>query len=160
MNISLDVDDRHLIDLMIREWCVFWEFPKVFRRARAVPIKIPKSMLFRACLYPSPDIAEGFVVHCLELDLIGEGSSPEKAIVELIQAIEIQIESCNSVSQFLFPAPASVWKRYKDSVTAGRIILARIIEQAFDELPDLAYTPTFETIAATSAVPHEYVAVD
>ena len=90
-------------------------------------IRIPKSMMFRACLYPSTDIPGYFVAHCLELDLIGEGESPVKAIVELIQAIEIQIETCDNYSQFMFPAPASVWKRYKDSVGAGRIILGRLV---------------------------------
>lgn len=123
-----------------------------------MPIKIPKSMLFRACLYQSQDVLGVFVAHCLELDLIGEGTSPEKAIVELIQAMEIQIENCDNFSQFLFPAPASVWKRYKDSINAGRVVLARIVEKALHELPDLTYIPNFETIAATSAIPREYIA--
>ena len=78
-------------------------------------IKVPKSILFRACVYPSPDINNLFVAHCLELDLIGEGSTPKDAIVELIQAIEIQIEACKSPSQFFFPAPGGVWQKYKQA---------------------------------------------
>ena len=116
-------------------------------------------MLFRACLYPSPDIEGYFVAHCLELDVIGEGDTPEKAIVELIQAIEIQIENCKNVTQFLFPAPAFVWKRYKDSVNAGRAILKRIVEQAMEELPQSDYTPYFENVGASSTIPQEYVTI-
>ena len=70
-------------------------------------------LIFRACVYPSPDVKGWLVVHCLELDLIGEGATPKDAIVELIQAIEIQIEACKTNSQLFFPAPAYVWQRYK-----------------------------------------------
>jgi len=114
-------------------------------------------MSFRACLYASPDIKGYFVAHCLELDVIGEGSKPEKAIIELIQAIELQIENCTDFSQFLFPAPASVWKRYKDSRNAGRAVLRRILDEAFQELPELTHKPTFENIGATRAIPSQYV---
>lgn len=116
-------------------------------------------MLFRACLYPSPDIKGFFVVHCLELDLIGEGNTPKEAIVELIQAIELQIESCENISDLLFPAPGWVWKRYKDSIHAGRGVLQKIIERAVQSFPQLDYTPNFENIAATNTVPREYVNV-
>lgn len=121
--------------------------------------KIPKSMLFRACLYPSPDIEGHYVAHCLELDLIGEGDDPIAAITELIQAIELQIENCEDISQFLFPAPGSVWKKYKDSINAGRVVLQRIVEQAVQSIPQLSYKPYFENFAATSTVPHEYIDV-
>ena len=122
--------------------------------------KIPKSMLFRACLYPSPDIQGYFVAHCLELDVIGEGDTPEKALIELVQAIEIQIENCTNATQFLFPAPASVWKRYKDSVNAGRAILKRIVEQVMEKLPASDYTPYFENVGASSTIPEEYVTIN
>ena len=122
-------------------------------------MKLSKSMSFRACLYLSPDVEGHFVAHCLELDVIGEGCSPEKAIVELIQAIELQIENCTNFSQFFFPAPASVWKRYRDSLNAGRAILQRIVEEAFEELPELTYTPMLENIGATPAIPSQYVAI-
>ncbi|RKY04567.1 MAG: hypothetical protein DRP66_11560, partial [Planctomycetota bacterium] len=70
-------------------------------------------MLFRACVYPSPDAKGLLVAHCLELDLIGEGATPQEAVVELKQAIELQIEACKSLSQLFFPAPAYVWQKYK-----------------------------------------------
>ena len=122
-------------------------------------VKIPKSMLFRACVYPSSDIDGLFVAHCLELDLIGEGPTPREAIVELIQAIELQIEACKSPSQFFFPAPAGVWQKYKQAKHAGRIILEPIVEEALKRTSRLNYAPHFENVAASSAVPDKYVSV-
>jgi predicted RNase H-like HicB family nuclease len=124
-----------------------------------VPLEIPKSMTFRACLYPSPDVEDYYVAHCLELDVIGEGCTPEKAILELMQAIELQIENCNELPEFFFPAPASIWKRYKDSLSAGRIVLKRIVKEACEELPRRSYTPTFENITATRTIPSEYLSL-
>jgi len=82
-------------------------------------VKVPKSIMFRACVYPSPDIDGYYVAHCLELDLIGEGRTPKFALKELIDAIELQIESCDDISQLFFPAPASIWKRFKESHDDG-----------------------------------------
>lgn len=122
-------------------------------------MKIPKSMLLRVCVYPSPDISGVLVAHCLELDLIGEGKTPRKAIAELIQAIELQIEACESPSQFFFPAPASVWQRFKQAYTANRDILQRIVTQAAQRTSQFDYIPTFQNVVATSAVPQQYVHV-
>ena len=124
-----------------------------------MPAKVSKSMLFRACVYPSPDIKGFFVAHCLELDLIGEGKTPEKAIIELMQAIEIQIEACENPSQLFFPAPASVWQRFKQARHAGRAILNRIVKQATQKTSQLGYIPTFQNVAATNTVPQQYVQV-
>lgn len=120
-------------------------------------VKVPKSMLFRVCVYSSPDIKGVFVAHCLELDLIGEGKTPKKAIIELIQAVEIQIEACENPSQFFFPAPAFVWQQFKQAHNAGRAILQRIIKQAIQKTSQLAYAPTFQNVAASSSVPQQYV---
>lgn len=122
-------------------------------------VKVPKSILFRACVYPSPDVKGFFVAHCLELDLIGEGKTPRKAIVELIQAIELQIEACDNVSQLFFLAPASVWQGFKQAHNAGRVILKRIVQQAFQQTPTPKYTPHFQGVWATNAVPQQYVKV-
>ena len=121
--------------------------------------KVSRSMLFRACVYPSPDIKGAFVAHCLELDLIGEGKTPKKAIIELMQAIEIQIEACKSPSQLFFPAPAFVWQQFKQAHNAGRAILQRIIQQATQKTSLFAYTPTFQNVMASSLVPPQYVQV-
>jgi hypothetical protein len=122
-------------------------------------VQVPKSMLLRACIYPSPD-RKGFVAHCLELDLVGEGKTPKKAIVELIEAIEIQIEACDNTNQFFFVAPEPIWQKYKEAQNAGRVILRRLITGAFRQIPAGSYIPHFERVAATSAVPRQYVQVE
>jgi hypothetical protein len=118
--------------------------------------KIP-NMLFRACVYPSEDIPGYYVAHCLELDLIGEGPEPVNAIIELIQAIEIQLESCTNPSQFFYPAPNEIWKKYEKS--AGRAILQRIIKKALSAKTPANYHPRFERVVATNAVPPQYIGV-
>ena len=120
-------------------------------------IKIPKSMLFRACIYPSPDVDGIFVAHCLELDLIGEGSTPKNAIVELLHAIELQIESCESSSQFFFMAPGEIWRKYKNAIDSGRVILQRIVDQAVSNTRAHQYIPHLQNVGATSGVPKEYL---
>ena len=114
-------------------------------------------MSFRACVYPSADVDGVYVAHCLELDLIGEGATPQAAIAELIQAIEIQIGMCDEPSQFFFPAPGKVWKQYNQGVIAGRAILQRVVEQAMRKIPRLSYTPQFETVVGTNAIPTKYL---
>ncbi len=120
-------------------------------------VQIPKSAQFRACIYPSSD-KKGFVAHCLELDLIGEGKTPLKAIIELIEAIEIQIKACDNPSQFFFFAPESVWQKYAQN--AGRVILRRIVSDAFKQVTTYGYVPNFEKVVATDAVPKQYVQVE
>lgn len=110
--------------------------------------RIPKSVSFRACIYPSPDVKGIFVAHCLELDLIGEGKTPKDAVVELIEAIKLQLEACQSPSQLFFPAPGRVWQKYKQAKNAGRAVKD-------SSRPD--YTPYFESVVATSSVPEQYV---
>jgi predicted RNase H-like HicB family nuclease len=118
-------------------------------------VKIPNSMLFRACVYPSEDIQGYFVAHCLELDVIGEGATPQDAIIELTKAIDIQLESCTTLSQFFFPAPDEIWQRYEQN--SGRVILQKIVEQAVHAAPPADFLPRFEKVVATSSVPEVYV---
>jgi len=123
--------------------------------------KVPKSMLLRACLYPSPDVQGLYVAHCLELDLIGEGKTPKEAMIELIEAIELQIEACEHFgSLFAFPAPPIVWLRYKQAKNAGRAIMQRIVKQAQKEYAQKGnVVPEFDNVLATNTVPEEYCAV-
>jgi hypothetical protein len=97
------------------------------------------------------------VAHCLELDLLGEGATPKDAIAELIQAIELQIDTCTNESQFFFPAPAHVWQKYSQGKATGRVILERIVRQAMKQASP-RYVPRFENVVATSPVPDEYLA--
>jgi len=122
-------------------------------------LRTPRSVLCRVCVYPSPDMDGYFVAHCLELDLIGEGRTPRKAIVELIEAIELQVEACQSLSQFFFPAPWRVWQRYGQAKNAGRVILQRIVDKARETTSQFDYVPRFENVVATRAVPEKYIAI-
>jgi hypothetical protein len=119
-------------------------------------VKIP-SMLFRACVYPSEDIPGYYVAHCLELDLIGEGPTPLKAIIELTQAIDIQVKSCTNLSQFFFPAPDDIWQQYEKN--AGRVILGRIVKRALAATSSARYSPRFEKVVATASVPKQYIGI-
>lgn len=114
--------------------------------------------MFRTCLYPSSD-RKGFVAHCLELDLIGEGKTPQKALIELIEAIEIQIKACDSPSQFYFFAPEAIWQKYKKAQDAKRVIMQRIVKNAFKQIATYGYVPNFDKVVATHAVPDQYVQV-
>jgi hypothetical protein len=128
------------------------------KRTNKMAVQIPKSAQFRACIYPSSD-RKGYVAHCLETDLIGEGKTVKKAIIELIEAIEIQIKACDNPSQFIFFAPEEVWQKYTEARNAGRVILQRIVSGALKQIPTYGYVPNFEKFAATSAVPKQYVQV-
>ena len=134
---------------------------RVVKQERRVKmaVQLPKSAQFRACVYPSVD-RKGFVAHCLELDLIGEGKTPQKALVELIEAVEIQIKACDNPSQFYFFAPESVWHKYKQAQNAGRVILQRIVNNAFKQIATYGYVPNFEKVVATNTVPKQYVQVN
>jgi len=118
-------------------------------------VKIPNNMLFRACVYPSEDIQGYFVAHCLELDVIGEGANPLDAIIELTKAIDIQLESCTTLSQFFFPAPDEIWEKYERN--SDRVILQKIVVQAVHSVPAADFSPRFEKVVATSSVPEAYV---
>jgi predicted RNase H-like HicB family nuclease len=119
-------------------------------------IGIPKSYLFRACLYPSEDREGYFVAHCLELDLIGEGRCPEEAISELTQAIDIQIETSTNPCQLFFSAPEEIWEQYRKN--AGRVILQRIVVDAMSKVHRRDFSPQFERIVATNNVPERFCA--
>ena len=117
---------------------------------------VPKSMLFRACIYPSEDVKRTFVAHCLELDVIGEGQTPIDAICELAEAIEIQIQTCRNISEILFFAPASVLQKYKQGKNAGRVLLQRVVKEAIKRTRQMDYVPEFDNIVATADIPAEY----
>ncbi len=125
-------------------------------------VKIPKSMLFRICIYPCADEKGVFIAHCLDLDVIADGTSIEAAITELLKVIETQIELCKRVSaQLLFPAPGSVWQKYTSAKKAGRKIpdelVQRIVYAANKRLGHQA--PHLDDVLASKEVPEEYLAV-
>jgi len=59
--------------------------------------------------------AEGsYLAHCLELDLVAEGSSRSMACEELLDVIDVQIRTClqnDNLENLFFPAPKEVWQK-------------------------------------------------
>jgi len=55
-----------------------------------------------------------YLAHCLQLDLVAYGNSPETAASELLEVIDIQFRTClqnDNVSHFYHPAPQEAWAR-------------------------------------------------
>ena len=51
------------------------------------------------------------------------------------------------------------WKKYKDSIRVGRVVLKRIIDDAIQNLSQLDNVPYLENVAATSTIPQEYTTI-
>lgn len=95
----------------------------------------PKTMSFRAVVYPSEFDQRYFTAHCLELDVIGQDRTLEGAVAQLLEAIETQLMNCAETgAQFEFWAPGMVWYKYENARRANRKIpdelMDRIIQQA------------------------------
>jgi len=55
-----------------------------------------------------------YLAHCLELDLVAEGSTPDEACSELLNAIDVQVRTCiqnDNMANLFFPAPKEVWAK-------------------------------------------------
>ena len=100
------------------------------RRIRSL---IPASMSFRIVIYPCPDSSGHYISHCLELDIIGQDSSIEGAVSELLENIETQYESCqDTTAQFQFPAPPIVWQKYNQARMSRRKLPQELMDRIFD----------------------------
>ncbi|MFC1782291.1 hypothetical protein ACFL02_01730 [Planctomycetota bacterium] len=100
---------------------------------RRVRSHIPASMSFRIVVYPCPDSREHCVAHCLELDIIGQDSTIEGAVSELLENIETQYESCqDTAAQFQFPAPPIVWQKYNQARMSRRKLPQELMDRIFD----------------------------
>lgn len=133
-----------------------------YTKENKIATKIPKSMPFRVCVYPCTDERGVFVAHCLELDVIGDGTSVEAAISELLKVIETQIEICGRTgAQLLFPAPGRVWQKYMAAKKINRKVpgelVRRIVASANKRLGHPV--PRLDDILASKDVPEEYLAV-
>ena len=73
---------------------------------------------FRVLLYSERG---EYVAHAIELDLIGAGASPNKALADLRNAVEAQITfamQMNDPALLHFPAPADVAARWDEAFSA------------------------------------------
>lgn len=94
-----------------------------------------KSMSFRVCIYPSKFAPRRpFTAHCLELDVIGQGSNLQDAIAQLLEAIETQLETCAETgAQFECWAPGMVWYKYEQARRANRKVSEELMERIVEE---------------------------
>jgi len=122
---------------------------------------IPRSMLLRVCVYQPADELGIFIAHCLELDLMGQGTCVESALDELLEVIDSQIETCKKTgANFWFYAPARVWQIYAQAKKANRKIASELVERVVERANRRRGhpAPDLENIAASKDVPKKYLA--
>lgn len=66
-------------------------------------------------IYPAPDLEGEWVAHCLELDMVSQGSSPPNALEMIAEAIEVTAQ--DNVQHGRPPldfraAPRDVWMKF------------------------------------------------
>ena len=69
--------------------------------------------------YPSEDVPDRWVAHCLDWDIVGTGDSPEEAFEELVELLELQVEiwdELGSQAASPDPAPRLYWEALKKAV--------------------------------------------
>ena len=55
-----------------------------------------------------------YLAHCLELDLVAEGDTPQAACGELLNVVDVQVRTClenDNLENLYFPAPREVWQK-------------------------------------------------
>jgi hypothetical protein len=124
--------------------------------------RLARFIVYRICIYPSPDEAGAYIAHCLELDLIGVGECVQSAITELIENIDTQTNLClHTGAQLFVPAPPDVWKKYLAAVRAGRKVADELFERAVSDAEKrLGHKPpVIECAVASKQVPLELLGV-
>lgn len=99
-------------------------------------------LCFRVLLYQE---GSEYVAHALEMDLIGEGSSPNKALNDLRATIEAQISFAvfhGDPSLANFPAPPDVYARWEKAsrqaianLAAGDVSIKGHVQATFIAIP-------------------------
>ena len=109
----------------------------------------------RIVVYPSEDTPGSLIAHCLELDLVGEDTTLEGAVLELFENIAAQVAACaENEARLYFPAPQSVSKKYLHAREKGTKIpnemMVRIMRRVIGE-------EQIDTIVATRQVKEDYL---
>lgn len=76
-------------------------------------MELSESAIIFNCLIKCED--DIFVAHCLELDIVATGTTPDQARSELNDLIIAQVDyafSNDNLEHLYHPAPAHVWKEY------------------------------------------------
>ena len=79
----------------------------------------------------------GWVAHCLEFDLMGDGASREDALERLTEAIQIQVEFSlerGNPKNLFSPAPGEFFEMF----ASGRDVAVGNLQLCIDKLADIA----------------------
>jgi predicted RNase H-like HicB family nuclease len=74
---------------------------------------------FRAIVYREDS---WWIAHCLELDIVSEGQTPDEAVRDLFKLCNMQIDAAmkaGDLDSIYRPAPPSVWSMYARAGTRG-----------------------------------------
>ena len=69
------------------------------------------------------DESQKHIVHCLELDLVADGNSPDEAVSNLIDVIKVHLEFTyeNDNWDYIFhPAPPELWAKFAQLAAQGK----------------------------------------
>ena len=73
----------------------------------------PSQFYLRALIYTNDS---GYIAHCLEMDLIGIGDTPKKAVADLADHTEMQVSFANqqgNPSMLWHPAPKWLFDKFE-----------------------------------------------
>jgi len=77
-------------------------------------------------IYPAPDLAGQWVAHCLDLDLVSQGSSATHALEMIAEAVQLSVQWAIEEGRpplEMRPAPAEEWDRFeKNKIAVTRIL--------------------------------------
>lgn len=77
-----------------------------------------------------------WICHCLELDIVACGDTPEQAETDMPDLIETQIEFAkkhNSLEYIFRPAPAEIWSKLAHCLMGAEIEIKKFRERRREE---------------------------
>jgi hypothetical protein len=88
-------------------------------------------MRFGIVVYPSIETVGNFTAHCLNMDVVGEDSTVEGAVSELLEAIEAALDA--AIEHDALPpreAPQEIWEKLSKAMPLPAELVERIIANA------------------------------
>lgn len=83
------------------------------------PVEFNMEIELRAVIYHDQE-AGRWVGHCLEMDIVGEGATPESAAQEVMDLCDTQIIACidnGNLDDIFSPAPSEIYTMYARAVS-------------------------------------------
>jgi hypothetical protein len=105
----------------------------------------------RVFVYPHDDKPGYFIAHGLDMDVMGTGKSVQEALSELLEVIEVQIDSCEKTGAPLhFPASREVWDKYRNH--RRRKLPKELVERVINEANRRLGYSSLESISASDEI--------